>query len=109
MVNKPTVAIVSISALVIVACIAGESFHVNYFLRQPDLPTAGLVISLSPRVKYTTRCDRPNKNVHTFYYVWYDNPKHNGRYMHWNHEYISHKSEPKTDTKSQGKSLGTFS
>lgn len=41
-----------------------------------------------------------NYNVHVFYYAWYDNPKHDGRYMHWNHEYIPHW---KWKTKDEGK------
>ncbi|XP_052809689.1 glycoprotein endo-alpha-1,2-mannosidase-like [Mya arenaria] len=32
----------------------------------------------------------PNQNVHTFYYPWYGNPGHDGRYLHWNHVQISH-------------------
>lgn len=31
-----------------------------------------------------------NYNVHVFYYAWYGNPTHDGRYLHWNHEYIPH-------------------
>jgi len=30
----------------------------------------------------------PNPNVHLFYYGWYGNPQHDGRWWHWNHEYI---------------------
>ncbi|XP_074663123.1 glycoprotein endo-alpha-1,2-mannosidase-like [Tubulanus polymorphus] len=31
-----------------------------------------------------------NYNVHVFYYPWYGNPLHDGKYKHWNHEYIKH-------------------
>jgi len=27
-------------------------------------------------------------NVHVFYYAWYANPKFDGNWLHWNHEYI---------------------
>lgn len=28
----------------------------------------------------------PNYNIHIFYYAWYGNPEHDGRYVHWNHQ-----------------------
>lgn len=31
---------------------------------------------------------QPNYNVHTFYYAWYGNVKIDGKYKHWNHEYL---------------------
>jgi len=31
----------------------------------------------------------PNPNVHLFYYGWYGTPEHDGRWWHWDHEYIS--------------------
>ena len=32
----------------------------------------------------------PSYNVHAFYYPWYGNPKHDGKYLHWNHDYLPH-------------------
>jgi len=32
----------------------------------------------------------PSYDVHIFYYPWYANRKHDGRYLHWNHKYIPH-------------------
>lgn len=32
----------------------------------------------------------PNPNIHTFYYPWYGNVQNDGKYLHWNHEYIQH-------------------
>ena len=32
----------------------------------------------------------PNYNVHAFYYAWYGNPEWDGKYIHWNHEYLLH-------------------
>jgi hypothetical protein len=32
----------------------------------------------------------PNFNVHVFYYPWYGNPEKDGKYMHWNHQYLPH-------------------
>lgn len=29
-------------------------------------------------------------NVHIFYYPWYGNPDHDGKYYHWNHPYLPH-------------------
>ena len=29
-------------------------------------------------------------NVHIFYYPWYGNPTTDGKYIHWNHEYLPH-------------------
>lgn len=29
-----------------------------------------------------------NYDVHIFYYPWYGNPEHDGKYFHWNHPYI---------------------
>ncbi|XP_072019168.1 glycoprotein endo-alpha-1,2-mannosidase-like [Amphiura filiformis] len=34
--------------------------------------------------------DLPNYNVHVFYYPWYGNPEHDGKYLHWNHEQLPH-------------------
>ncbi|XP_078618361.1 glycoprotein endo-alpha-1,2-mannosidase-like [Branchiostoma floridae x Branchiostoma japonicum] len=35
----------------------------------------------------------PNYNLHVFYYPWYGNPEHNGKYLHWNHNLIPHWSK----------------
>lgn len=32
----------------------------------------------------------PNYNVHIFYYAWYGNPEHDGKYIHWNHRRLPH-------------------
>ena len=32
----------------------------------------------------------PCYNVHAFYYPWYGNPEKDGKYIHWNHEYMRH-------------------
>ena len=32
----------------------------------------------------------PSYDVHAFYYPWYGNPKHDGKYLHWDHEYMQH-------------------
>ena len=32
----------------------------------------------------------PNYNIHIFYYAWYGNPEHDGKYVHWNHQYLPH-------------------
>ena len=29
-------------------------------------------------------------NVHIFYYPWYGNPRTDGKYIHWNHQYLPH-------------------
>lgn len=31
-----------------------------------------------------------NYDVHIFYYPWYGNPEHDGKYFHWNHPYLPH-------------------
>ena len=33
---------------------------------------------------------KANYNVHVFYYPWYGNPETDGRYLHWNHQYLQH-------------------
>jgi hypothetical protein len=38
-------------------------------------------ISLSPE---------QGTRVHAFYYLWYGNPQHNGKYQHWDHEVLPH-------------------
>lgn len=43
--------------------------------------------SLAP---ITSRPGDVNYNVHVFYYPWYGNPEHDGKYHHWNHPYLSH-------------------
>lgn len=32
----------------------------------------------------------PSLNIHAFYYLWYGNPEHNGRWQHWDHEVLPH-------------------
>ena len=32
----------------------------------------------------------PNYNIHIFYYAWYGNPEYDGKYVHWNHQYLPH-------------------
>ena len=32
----------------------------------------------------------PNYSVHIFYYAWYGNPEHDGKYVHWNHRRLPH-------------------
>lgn len=32
----------------------------------------------------------PNYDVHIFYYVWYGNVEHDGKYVHWNHRRLPH-------------------
>lgn len=32
----------------------------------------------------------PSRCVHAFYYMWYGNPAHDGKYYHWNHRYLPH-------------------
>lgn len=32
----------------------------------------------------------PNYNIHIFYYAWYGNPEHDGKYVHWNHRFLPH-------------------
>ncbi|XP_028412086.1 glycoprotein endo-alpha-1,2-mannosidase-like [Dendronephthya gigantea] len=31
-----------------------------------------------------------SNNVHIFYYPWYGNPTTDGKYLHWNHQYLPH-------------------
>jgi len=38
----------------------------------------------------TIETSLPNYNVHIFYYPWYGNPEIDGKWIHWNHEYIPH-------------------
>ncbi|CAL8296563.1 unnamed protein product [Arctogadus glacialis] len=32
----------------------------------------------------------PNYNLHAFYYIWYGNPKFDGKYIHWDHPQMPH-------------------
>lgn len=32
----------------------------------------------------------PNYDIHVFYYTWYGNPRHDGKYIHWNHPFLRH-------------------
>ena len=32
----------------------------------------------------------PCYEIHTFYYPWYGNPQHDGKYIHWNHPFLPH-------------------
>lgn len=46
---------------------------------------------------------KPNYNVHVFYYAWYGNPKHDGRYMHWNHNYLPNWKRGKNEKYPEGR------
>lgn len=45
----------------------------------------------------TQPLEKPNYNVHTFYYPWYRSVKHDGEWSHWNHDIIPNwkKDDPK--------------
>jgi len=36
------------------------------------------------------RWPAPDYDIHAFYYIWYGNPTLNGKYLHWNHQYLPH-------------------
>ena len=48
---------------------------------QPEPPVPALKQLKKPK---------PSYDVHIFYYPWYANPKHDKRYLHWNHQYLPH-------------------
>ena len=57
--------------------------------------TIGATDQLKQHLKDADRADGlyldlPNYNVHAFYYPWYGNPEHDGRYLHWNHRRLPH-------------------
>ena len=41
-------------------------------------------------------------NVHIFYYPWYGNPAVDGKYIHWNHEYLPHWKKDVADQYQKG-------
>lgn len=49
---------------------------------------------LNPAKKDSNKEDfslpEPNYAVHIFYYAWYGNPEHDGKYVHWNHRFLPH-------------------
>lgn len=45
----------------------------------------------------------PSRCVHTFYYMWYGNPKLDKKYYHWNHRYLPHWQESITKRYPQGR------
>ena len=45
----------------------------------------------------------PNYCIHTFYYMWYGDPESDGKYVHWNHEYIPHWKQDVTDKYPKGR------
>lgn len=40
--------------------------------------------------EHRRRWPNPDYDVHAFYYIWYGNPAHDGKYLHWNHPYLPH-------------------
>lgn len=45
---------------------------------------------LSPYHNINVLLNEVSYNVHIFYYPWYGNPTTDGKYVHWNHEYLPH-------------------
>lgn len=45
-------------------------------------------VSQSPSVRTKSPPSNLNLNVHAFYYAWYGAPEVDGKWVHWNHEYI---------------------
>ena len=45
----------------------------------------------------------PNYCAHIFYYPWYGTPTHDGRYYHWNHQYLPHWHKAVTDRYPKGR------
>lgn len=45
----------------------------------------------------------PSKCVHAFYYMWYGNPERDGKYFHWNHQYLPHWDTAKSKKYPQGR------
>ena len=41
-------------------------------------------------VEENEQLPKPDYRVHVFYYPWYANPEVDGKYVHWNHEYMQH-------------------
>lgn len=50
-----------------------------------------------------SQLDPPNYCVHAFYYMWYGNPKFDGRYLHWNHRYLPHWEQSVTNQYPKGR------
>jgi glycoprotein endo-alpha-1,2-mannosidase len=44
----------------------------------------------SPQVKVLPETDL---RIHVFYYIWYGNPKFDGKFLHWNHKVLPHWTE----------------
>lgn len=40
------------------------------------------------KLMYVKRMETPNYDVHIFYYPWYRSIQYDGKWKHWNHEYI---------------------
>ena len=47
-----------------------------------------LQVSQSANVRTQQPSSKLNLNVHAFYYAWYGAPEVDGKWVHWNHEYI---------------------
>lgn len=68
------------------------------YSEQNDFLAMNNNIRLSKAVSSKTNSSRKSNgtehilsyNTHVFYYPWYGNPASDGKYLHWNHEYIQH-------------------
>jgi len=45
-------------------------------------------LTQSPSARTKSPSSNLNLNVHAFYYAWYGAPEVDGKWVHWNHEYI---------------------
>lgn len=58
-----------------------------------DMDTNQVVVQHGVRLelfnKYASEY-QPCYEVHGFYYPWYGNPEHDGKYLHWNHPFLPH-------------------
>ena len=55
-----------------------------------EVQTKPLLASNSPYEGPDFSLPEPNYNIHIFYYAWYGNPEHDGKYVHWNHQFLPH-------------------
>ena len=48
------------------------------------------MVFVNNKALHEVKFQRVSPNVHIFYYIWYGNPKTDGKYIHWNHKYLPH-------------------
>jgi glycoprotein endo-alpha-1,2-mannosidase len=69
----------------------------------PPQMTTAVVTPPPSTIRPTPPSSPPSPNAHVFYYPWYGAPSVDGKWLHWNHNYLPHWDQSVTDRYPKGR------